>query len=370
MRARWTNKMAGLALVWLALPGLCAEPSTAQERLEQARLKVLDQALKASTRVESWSWMDASGRLQEHQSMRQAVQWPALQGAKAQEAPQDLLHPASASQSPTSAAVDQCPKHTAPKNLHPTLALHTQWPDRLPMGIQERLQESVNGQWLGSAAKPHHWRMHTGLNLPAQLSTYERLLLSPPAQDSAWQVHIKLDVLDSLQPHTQRLVWHLALTHKDRLVAEQRTEQELPVRRQSWGASEWTAQSWQAIGQQLRQWSSLLDQQLACERPQPQVVASTGQQWTLDMGRLAGLRLGDEWALVDPAKLPERSLEPGAIGQMVVARVVRLQDMRAELALVAGEAHLPRNGWIAHPLSLAAQAQDTTAPLPSQYAQR
>ena len=364
MHARWRSWLTCSLLVLQATPALCGDTVSAQERLEQARQLLLEQALKASTRVESLSWIDAGGRLQEHQSMRQAVIWPALQGQPAQrQASRDLMRETPATQ-------DGCPADVGPKNLHPTLALQTHWPDRLPAGIQERLNESLRLEWMGNDTGLRHWRMHSGAKLPDNLGSYERWLLSPPAQNSRMQAQLQLELLDSPTPQTQRLAWRFAVSQQDRLLHEQRTELELPVRRHSWGSTEWTAEAWQLVHQQLQQWTAVLDQQLACVRPQAEVVASTGKHWTLNMGRLAGMRVGDEWALVDPAWLPERSLESGAIAQMVVARVERLEDMRAELVLVAGEATLPRHGWVAHPLNLAKHAQGTTPWMRSQFAHR
>lgn len=330
-------------LFWQATQGLCAEgpaASSAQARLEQARDMLVEQAMRASTRVDALSWVDASGRLQEHQSMRQSVQWPPLLGAPAGQAPRDLVQ-----EDPL--ASQSCPGGAG---LHPTLALRTQWPVRLPLKVRERLQDTLNLQWLGTEAQ-RPWRMFRSVQPAPGMGAYERLLLSPPVQTSPWQVEVRLDLLPATEPRSLRLAWHMAVTGKDRVLSQNRAELSLPLHLQPWGAAEWTDEAWTRIEQLLQDWADQLNHQFACVRPQPEVVADAAGHWMLDMGSLAGLHVGDEWALVDPASLPERTLEAGAIGQMVVARVVRLEAMRAELTLVAGEARLPRVGWVAHPLA-------------------
>ncbi len=352
---------AALLLAPLA-PALAAEPAppSAGARLEQAREQLLQQALQASTRVEAWSWIDSQGRLQEHQSMRQAVELPALQGAGSTLPARDLVR------APAPTRQDcALPMGAAP--LYPTLALRTVLPGRWPAAVRERLQETLQLRWLGEDAQ-RPWRMFRATADLVGLSPYERLLLSPPAERHPWRAELQLEPLPSERAERTRMAWRLVVLHQEQALLEQRAELTLALRAQPWGAPEWTEQAWQQVGELLAQWSQRLDQQFACVRPQPEVVAQEGQRWVLNMGRLAGLRLGDEWALIDPAWLPERTLEAGAIEQLVVARVVRLDAMRAELSLVAGEAGKPRTGWIAQPLHDPRAA--LSAALPSASARR
>ncbi len=360
MRTRWSRTLACGLLLWQAGGALCADaPPSALERLEQARQLLTEQALRASTRVDALTWVDAQGRVQEHQSMRQSVQWPALQGSAAGQAPRDwvleahrsgnALASTTASAPPAPAA--SCPARTG-STLHPALALRTHWPARLSPGVRTRLQDTLGLQWLASdSTAPRPWRMFRLPQRPEGLSPYTQLLSSPPQPNSPWTVELRLDLLPSGDSEVAHLAWHLSLWQRNTLLGEQRATLQLPQRQPPWGAPEWTDPAWATVQQQLRDWGQWLDQRLACVRPQPEVVAQEADHWVLNMGSLAGLRLGDEWALVDPASLPERTLEAGAIEQMVVARVVRLTPLRAELSLVAGQAQAPRNGWVAHPFS-------------------
>jgi len=329
-------------LVLHAATGHCSDGISASERLELARQKLADQALRASARVDAISWVDSTGRLHEHQSMRQSLHLPGPLD-KPSGAVRDLLLESSRS-------AGACGADVPASGLHPILSLNTRWSTRLPVGVRDRLTQAVRLQWLGSDDVARPWRMFMAPG--AYASTYEQMLLAPTSPDSDWRVELRLDVLPATSLATERLQWRLALNHQHRLVAEQHVLMDLPVQPQAWGLALWTEASWQRIEQQLNIWTELLNRQMACVRPQPQLEAAISGGWQLNMGRLAGLQVGDEWVLVDPAWLPDRALEPGAIGRMVVARVVRVDETRAELITLAGDNRLPRPGWVAHPLNL------------------
>ena len=89
MRARPFRWLVCL-LVLHAATGQASEGVSASERLELARQKLAEQALRASARVDAISWIDSSGRLHEHQSLRQSLHWPGPLDA-AQGTGRDLL---------------------------------------------------------------------------------------------------------------------------------------------------------------------------------------------------------------------------------------------------------------------------------------
>lgn len=342
MILRWRQLLTCGLLLWQAgqVWGVDTPAASAAQRLEQVRLQMLERAMQASTRVDALSWVDAQGRLQEHQSLRQSVEVPPLKDSASPAATRDLVREART----------DCRARRSPSDLRATLALRSHWPSRLVPSVRARLQDSVQGHWLGDSAQ-RPWRMFRAATPVPGQSDYERLLLSPPADHSPWTVELQLESLPPLRADTARMVWRLAVLQKEQLLMDQRVELELPQRQQPWGAEEWTEPAWQQVQQLLERWSRQLDQQFACVQPRAEVLAQQGSSWVLNMGSLAGLRVGDEWALADPAWLPERTLESGAIAQMVVARVVRVDAMRAELSLVAGEARQPRSGWVALPLN-------------------
>lgn len=341
MQARWTRscRVLGLALWGLAASGQVLAQS-AEQKLEAARQAIAEQALHQSTRVDAVSWIDAQGRLQEFQTYRQSSLTPA--GAPA--ASVDLLR---------QAADTPCQRQGAARAAMAPVALQVQWPARMPQRTRERLQELITQTWLGSDS-PRPWRMYAAASpLPAQASPYERLLVLPPSALPQWTLLLQFDPLPESSGELSHLGVRLSLqrSRPSSVLFEQRLELALEQRQLAWSVAEWKESAWQTIASQLQAWTPVLDQRLACEKVEPEIVATESGHWVLNMGSLAGLRVGDEWTLVNPAHLPERSMEPGALDQMVIARVSQVQAMRAHVRLVAGDARAPQPGWVARPLA-------------------
>lgn len=367
-----SSAMARTTARCLMLWALCGPALTwaqsAEQRLEAARQAVVEQALRQSTRVDGVSWIDTQGRLQEFHAFHQSSQVPPLAPApalQANEAPQDLLRQSS---------VQQCQRRSAPHNTYATIALQTLWPQRMPQRTRDRLLELTHQIWLGSDAQ-RPWRMHVAVSpWPAQSNAYERLLLAPPNTPSPWTALLSFEPVGENTADRSTLLMRLNLQRERPadVLLEQRLELTLEQRPQAWGVAEWKESAWQAIAQQMQAWAQLLDQRLACEKVEPEIVAVESGRWVLNMGRLAGLRVGDEWALVNPAQLPERSMQPGVIDQMVVGRITQVQDLRAQISLVAGNAQAPQPGWVARPLAAAQLSELSPPSIPPmrQFAQR
>lgn len=346
MRSRFRPWLLGLLLCSFAAVQ-ASDSLSASDRLEQARQKLVDQVMQAGVRVDAISWLDASGRLHEHQSMRQSIDWLTPLDQPRQ-AVRDLL-----SENPGQGKPDAaCLRTAVGPSLYATLGLSVHWPERLQAGTRERLEQAIRLQWMGSDDRGRNWRM---FRAPVYFgSTYQQRLQAPPAHDSEWQVQLQLELLPAGAAADERLQLRLSLSHQRSLMTERQILMDLQTLPQAWGPAVWAEASWQRIEQQLTDWADLLDHQLACTRPQPRLEATPSGGWQLNMGRLAGMHVGDEWALIDPAWLPDRALEPGAIGKMVVARVVRLDDTSAEIMTVAGDVRQVRPGWSVQALNLRA----------------
>ncbi|MEN9775337.1 MAG: hypothetical protein RL322_2407 [Pseudomonadota bacterium] len=79
--------------------------------------------------------------------------------------------------------------------------------------------------------------------------------------------------------------------------------------------------------------------------------------FSISVGARAGVRVGDRWLLIDAARIPARTLEPGALKGVQLAEVVSVGQYRSSLKLetpegTASEASPPDRGaqWIAVPL--------------------
>ena len=138
-------------LVLHVTTGHCSDGVSAGERLELARQKLAEQALRASARVDAISWVDSTGRLHEHQSMRQSLHWPAPLD-KPSGAARDLLLEGDRD-------AGACGADAPASGLYPILSLNTRWTTRLPVGVRDRLTQAVRLQWLGSDKVARPWRM-------------------------------------------------------------------------------------------------------------------------------------------------------------------------------------------------------------------
>lgn len=342
------------SVLWLGMASCMAQPAT--ELLERARQAIASQALQSSTRVDALSWVDTEGRLQEFMAFRQAADVAPVQTGRQPGKPaiRDLLHPVTAQQ----ATAPAC----APHPLRSLLSLQTRWSGRAQDSLRHGVQEQIDAAWL-SAAQERAWAMLPSLQPDPQASLYDRLLINPVPFSGTLDAQLSLQTPTVPVGQATRLTMHLRVQTADRRVLlESRTELSLPMEPSAWGAPHWSGSAWTSVRQHLDHWAEALDQKLACERPEPQVLDHESGLWVLNMGEMAGLHTGQDWILVNPNRLPERSLEPGALEQMVVARVVALDARRAKLQLVAGDARAPRPGWVARPLP-STQAMAHLAPI-------
>jgi hypothetical protein len=99
----------------------------------------------------------------------------------------------------------------------------------------------------------------------------------------------------------------------------------------------------------LSQLRAEMDARGACE-PSQFDVTPTAQGWVLPVGTASGFRPGDRVLVMDRDRLPQRLVEPGALGQLAMAEVVQVHPNRVQLKQIAGPA-LPSQGhWVALPM--------------------
>lgn len=82
----------------------------------------------------------------------------------------------------------------------------------------------------------------------------------------------------------------------------------------------------------LAWWSEALER-LRC---QPVMVRANGSPLgsvMISAGAVAGVRVGDRWAVADPSKIPSRILEPGSLERALLAEVVSVGPYRSVLKL-------------------------------------
>jgi len=361
-----TRLLAVLCLAAGLAPGLAwAQTPSAAERLEQAREQLLAQALQASTQVDVLSWIDPQGRLHEHPSMRQSVRvaalqapWPSTapaaapagQGQPRAQAPAVRDH---VRESALGLAPAEGPCTSAPAGLRPTVALHTDYPLRMPPRLRERLHSDVQRLWL-SASADAPWRMFwTGSQWAPGANAYEQTLVGPAAHGSPWTARLQFDLQGADTGGQARLEMSLTLHSPQAPMLVLRSQLRLPQEAPHWGRAQWGEAGWEAVQERLLAWAAVLDAQLQCARMPATVQALGAGQWQLQVGELSGVRVGDEWVLVAGQWAQGRRLDPSALDGLVVARVGQVGPHQARLDQVAGPALAPSrpgHSWSAQPL--------------------
>jgi hypothetical protein len=70
----------------------------------------------------------------------------------------------------------------------------------------------------------------------------------------------------------------------------------------------------------------------------------------MPVGTASGFRAGDRVLVMDRDRLPQRLVEPGALGQLAMAEVVQVLKDRVQLKQIAGPAMPSQGHWVALPI--------------------
>lgn len=360
---------------------------SAEEKLQAVRQELLQAALQGSTQVRSTAWIDASGALQESSSFRHGLQVRGVRvlsyhrdeagqpAAKVQwQVGQDLHRPAPAKPEGKAAPEPAKPAAAAPAcdstpGLRHVLGWQLSLPGRTGVDEHHLLRESgevLSQRWLERAESARRWRT---LELPApsaaQASGYLHLLTAgPSAVRPAWTASVRIEHLQlpppsltwsqgqPVEPVPARLRLVFSLSQGEGGQPRLRDSQDLPVFTvlPAWGPLRLDTPSAEVLRQQMDRWVRQVDDLLACQSPQVQVLQSQADRVQVDQGALAGLQPGQEWLISDRRKVPSQVLEPGAAESMVLARIERVDAQRAELRVLAGPRDQIRPRWQAWPM--------------------
>ena len=95
-------------------------------------------------------------------------------------------------------------------------------------------------------------------------------------------------------------------------------------------------------------WTILLNDYALCQPVNFQLTDSNGAV-TIDGGMTSGLRIGDRLLVIDQARIPDRVLEPGALAELSLAQVVKVEGDSAIIEQTAGAPLLDATGKVALP---------------------
>lgn len=370
---------------------------TPEQRLDAIRRALVKATLQGATKVETVSWIDENGVLRDsatfHSNMRvRGVQVLAYGKNELGEPEADLGLPAAQSE-------DLVKSQTLSAEASKVAAL-ANCPRPVPgmrqiIGVDVVLSDRWEAAELGVAKTLVGWAMRelapstapwTLLQRPAPAANaYESALLSTPLDQIPWRARLNLTPLsvgkiklssDSVsetgfisttawrnsleQPAAAdnspeypmiQVKWQWQVVHmpsSEPLIQESGV-QDIVVRKAEW--EPWVADplSQPAVSKMLLSWVDKMRQTLACELMEAQVTQAQGQEISLNVGGLSGVKVGDAWLVADLPQVTLHTLEPDALSKLVLAEVKQVFPNSARLKIVAGQAKEVQRHWKAWP---------------------
>jgi hypothetical protein len=364
---RISNQARGVLLIALLTAGGAwaqalptRSPGTPDEQLQAIRLALVQAVSQAPMQVYNTAWVDDKGALHESTQFHSQAKVRGVRvmayTAQGQAAPE--LRAATVSEAPTHWA-------TVKGDVQTCLQAAGRW--RMPVDMVVSLDPSLKGRdtqvgaWLAQESA-HWWRQQSGhsqrwhwdqaevrsVSTDASASPYMRVVLGSQSQrQTPWRLHLVLGT-DGFRVPGWRVdvsfgrtdgsspVWQ-SRVHLPASLVEDRSQQFVGMK------------TLEVLRHTLSQVRAEVDARGACE-PSQFDVAPTAQGWVMPVGTASGFRAGDRVLVMDRDRLPQRLVEPGALGQLAMAEVVQVHKDRVQLKQIAGPA-MPAHGyWVALPI--------------------
>lgn len=367
LRPVWQARTLGVCLLTsLMATGAWAQalptraPGTPDEQLEAIRLALVQAVSQAPVQVYNTAWVDEKGALHESTQFHSQAK---VRGVRV------LSYTAQGQAAPElrAATVNEAPTHWATVKGDAQACLQSAGRWRMPVDMVVSLDPSLKGRethvgaWLAQETA-HWWRQQSAHSTrwhwdlaevrsatqDAPTSPYMRAVLGTQSQRSSpWRLQMVLGT-DNLRLPGWRMdlvfgrtdgsapVWQERV-HLPASMVEGRTQQFVGMK------------TLEVLRHTLAQVRAEVDARGACE-PSQFDVAPSAQGWVMPVGTASGFRAGDRVLVMDRNRLPQRLVEPGALGQLAMAEVVQVHKDRVQLKQIAGPA-LPSQGhWVALPI--------------------
>lgn len=384
-----TRAPALVALLVAALIGHAAaqtrapqasDPAGEPEQLLQAiRSALIDAATDAPTRVVSSAWIDENGALQEsaqwHSQLRvrgvRVLSYLDADGADQPARPRWKVQPfLDAGLRAGAASPQEC------------LDAARHW--RMPVRFESAVEVRVHGpqaavaallaqqarQWWArhGAALPRWYAQDTWLStsslpvgasgaLSSPPSAYQQALFGISAPPPAARLRLTLSVDGQpppAAPGAAAVTGSGSLPLRALLVFEDDTGRELWRLAQAMPEAPREAfagtAALGALEQALQQWREALATLAPCDFPRFEARRTAASQWTLPVGTPSGFVAGQRVFIADRTRVPERILEPEALGQTALAEVVSVSGTEVTLRQIAGPVLAAGPRWVAWPL--------------------
>ena len=141
---------------------------------------------------------------------------------------------------------------------------------------------------------------------------------------------------------------HLTKVTTDEVIWSSRSNIRVPVRSVTYTSQSLPDVMVGQIEAELNKWTSTLDEYAMCQPVNFQITEVDGRV-EIDGGITAGLKTGDRLLVIDGERIPDRVLEPGALAELSLAQVVRVEDDSAIIQYAAGAELIDATGKVALP---------------------
>ena len=352
-----------------ATTGATTSLEGAERVLAAIREALVERALEAPTRVLSLGWIDAAGTLHETTQFRTDARVRGVRVLGYFDDEGEATRPRLSAEIDIPAslrAVTGAQTCTdAPTRWRIPVALRPVEPDARGQehGIARALSTALIGLLLANDARLARWTLVRGQG--AVESSYAKALSGRITAAPDWTLALSVQPLDMpraswLEPVVrlgsalvpalagQGLSWRVELTLQRAGDAAEalRIEETIAIDDRMGSTTDQVARH---LVQRLPAWLTRLDQQAVCESPHYALLRRAPDEWAIGAGESTGLRPGDRVLVVDRRSVPLRLLEPGAVGLMAIAEVVRVTYEQVGLRQVAGPGLPDTGNWAAFP---------------------
>ena len=348
----WRVSLAGLCL--MAGSAVQAQPLTPDEQLQAIRQSLVQIALEGPTEVRNTAWLDDQGRLQDSSSFRTGM---TVRGVRVlsygRDADQQATAQVSANAQATPAANASCAKGMAAGQPWHQMQLELAVSPQVPLINRQQAHQVaryVRSVMLEQGRRSAVWRLQEAA-LP--LSSYERALSLQGEQHVPWRLQLVVAPASESRdmPPLVSLRWRAVHRHDPTLAFDHDAVVTLEERSVSTHPDRLSAQVMAELHTAVEKFLTAVEQRLSCLPPQFQVLNREGaSRYRIAAGHTSGLKVGDRLVMVDPQKIPGRSLEPKALDRMALAQVDTLGPYYAELKQVAGPSLPAGTPWVAVPV--------------------
>ena len=348
----WRGALAVLAL--MAGLALQAQPLTPDEQLQAIRQSLVQLALDGPTEVRNTAWLDDQGRLQDSSTFRTGM---TVRGVRVigygRDADQQATAQVSANGHAVPAASASCAKGMMPGQPWHQMQLDLAVSPQVPLANRQQAHQVaryVRTVMLEQGRRSAVWRMQEAA-VPA--SPYERALSLQGEQHVPWRVQLLIAPASESRdmPPTVSLRWRAVHRHDPTLAFDHDAVVMLEERGVSMHPDRLSAQVMAELHTTVEAFLASVERRLSCLPPQFQVLNREGaSRYRIAGGHTSGLKVGDRLVMVDPQKIPGRTLEPKSLDRMALAQVDSLGPYYAELKQVAGPSLPAGTPWVAVPV--------------------